>query len=225
MTEPVSPSVGWGVLHLFCQPRPLLDAEAVRAAVKADRGDRPPGRDGRHARPQGRPGLHGARARPAPAPPVPDGAAGGRARRGRLLRVAHRGVASTPRACPSRCSRPACTRSCRPEGKPAFCFYPMSKRREARAELVHAAVRRAQRADARARRLGADLRRPGAAGHHRLDRARRLRVGRHAVRRPSRRPEGGRLHHALRPGVGHLRRVRPFYAGMVTSLDDLLAGT
>src|SRR6478752_8034742 len=34
MTEPVSPSVGWGVVHLFCQPGPLLDGEAVRAAVK-----------------------------------------------------------------------------------------------------------------------------------------------------------------------------------------------
>ena len=43
---------------------------------------------------------------------------------------------------------------------------------------------------------------------HRLDRPRRLRVGRHAVRRPPRRPEGGRLHDALRPGLGHLRRVR-----------------
>ena len=39
-----------------------------------------------------------------------------------------------------------------PEGKRAFCFYPMSKRREADAELVHAAVRRAQGADVRARR-------------------------------------------------------------------------
>ena len=34
-TEPVSPSVGWGVLHLFCKARPDLDAEAVRTAVKA----------------------------------------------------------------------------------------------------------------------------------------------------------------------------------------------
>ena len=34
MTEAVSPSVGWGVVHLFCQPGPLLDGEAVRAAVK-----------------------------------------------------------------------------------------------------------------------------------------------------------------------------------------------
>jgi chlorite dismutase len=38
-TEPVRPSVGWGVLHLFCKPSPLLlDAEAVVAAVKAAEG-------------------------------------------------------------------------------------------------------------------------------------------------------------------------------------------
>ena len=41
-----------------------------------------------------------------------------------------------------------------------------------------------------------------------LGRPRRLRVGRHAVRRASRRPEGGRVHDALRSGVGGVRRVR-----------------
>jgi hydrogen peroxide-dependent heme synthase len=35
MSEAVSPATGWGVLHLFCKPTPLADAEAVRAAVKA----------------------------------------------------------------------------------------------------------------------------------------------------------------------------------------------
>jgi hydrogen peroxide-dependent heme synthase len=35
MSDPVSPSVGWGVLHLFCKPTPLLDPEAVVSAVKA----------------------------------------------------------------------------------------------------------------------------------------------------------------------------------------------
>ena len=34
MTEPISPSVGWGVLHLFCKPTPALDREALVAAVK-----------------------------------------------------------------------------------------------------------------------------------------------------------------------------------------------
>ena len=35
MTDPVSPATGWGVLHLFCRPTPLFDGEAVVAAVKA----------------------------------------------------------------------------------------------------------------------------------------------------------------------------------------------
>ena len=35
MSEPVTPANGWGVLHLFCKPTPLLDGEAVVAAVKA----------------------------------------------------------------------------------------------------------------------------------------------------------------------------------------------
>lgn len=35
MTEPVIPSIGWGVLHLFCQARPGADGEAVATAVKA----------------------------------------------------------------------------------------------------------------------------------------------------------------------------------------------
>jgi peroxiredoxin len=34
MPEPVAPSVGWAVLHLFCQPASSLDGEAVVAAVK-----------------------------------------------------------------------------------------------------------------------------------------------------------------------------------------------
>jgi peroxiredoxin len=35
MSEPVMPAKGWGVLHLFVKPTPLVDAEAVRAAVKS----------------------------------------------------------------------------------------------------------------------------------------------------------------------------------------------
>jgi hydrogen peroxide-dependent heme synthase len=34
-SAPVSPSAGWGVLHLFCKPTPMIDREAVVAAVKA----------------------------------------------------------------------------------------------------------------------------------------------------------------------------------------------
>jgi len=35
VTEPVVPSTGWGVLHLFGKPTPLVDSEAIVAAVKA----------------------------------------------------------------------------------------------------------------------------------------------------------------------------------------------
>ena len=35
MTEALAPSEGWGVLHLFCKPRPGADAQAVSSAVKA----------------------------------------------------------------------------------------------------------------------------------------------------------------------------------------------
>jgi chlorite dismutase len=34
MPEPLEPTVGWGVLHLFCRPRADIDREAVLAAVK-----------------------------------------------------------------------------------------------------------------------------------------------------------------------------------------------
>jgi chlorite dismutase len=39
MSEPLSPSVGWGVLHLFCKIGPSSDGEAVVSAVKAAAGD------------------------------------------------------------------------------------------------------------------------------------------------------------------------------------------
>lgn len=37
-SEPVTPSTGVGVLHLFCKPTPMFDAEAAVAAVKAAEG-------------------------------------------------------------------------------------------------------------------------------------------------------------------------------------------
>jgi len=40
VTEPLTPTVGWGVLHLFCKVRATTDASAVIAAVKrAEEGD------------------------------------------------------------------------------------------------------------------------------------------------------------------------------------------
>jgi peroxiredoxin len=35
MTESITPSEGWGVLHLFCKVAPLADAAAIAAAVKS----------------------------------------------------------------------------------------------------------------------------------------------------------------------------------------------
>jgi chlorite dismutase len=35
MTDAVTPNEGWGVLHLFCKVTPLADADGVRAAVKS----------------------------------------------------------------------------------------------------------------------------------------------------------------------------------------------
>jgi peroxiredoxin len=39
MPEPLEPSVGWGVLHLFCKVTPLADGEAVAAAVQRAEAD------------------------------------------------------------------------------------------------------------------------------------------------------------------------------------------
>ena len=39
MPEPLSPATGWGVLHLFCTPTPLADGEAIAAAVKSCEAD------------------------------------------------------------------------------------------------------------------------------------------------------------------------------------------
>ena len=35
MPEAMSPTTGWGVLHLFCKPTPAADAQAITTAVKA----------------------------------------------------------------------------------------------------------------------------------------------------------------------------------------------
>ncbi len=73
-----------------------------------------------------------------------------------------------------------------PEGKPAFCFYPMSKRRnvgqnwfslpyDERLELMHGHGKTGRTF------TGSHL-----AAHHRIDGARRLRVGGHALWRAPR---------------------------------------
>jgi chlorite dismutase len=37
--QPLTPATGWGVLHLFCKPAPFADAEAITAAVKSCEAD------------------------------------------------------------------------------------------------------------------------------------------------------------------------------------------
>ena len=39
MSEAIKPSIGRGVVHLFCKPTPLLDGDAVVAAVRAAEGE------------------------------------------------------------------------------------------------------------------------------------------------------------------------------------------
>ena len=110
MTEPLAPSVGWGVLHLFCRLDPGAwaaggsgcDADAVIQAVKAAEAD------GvqvvtvamlGHKADLGVMALGPGPVAPAPAPVRP---AGGRTRRRRLLRVADRGVGVRRRVSPTR---------------------------------------------------------------------------------------------------------------------------
>jgi chlorite dismutase len=128
MSEPLAPSVGWGVLHLFCRIGPRSDGEAIVAAVKeaaggdhqvvafsvfghkADMGVMAVGPDwGRLRRLQA--GLQ---------------AAG--------LQVASSYVSLTElseysKGMPEEHLQARLYPKLPPEGKRAFCFYPMSKRR------------------------------------------------------------------------------------------------
>ena len=71
-----------------------------------------------------------------------------------------------------------------PEGMTAFCFYPMSKRRgESEGSNWFSMPFEERKAhDARTRGRGPHLRRTDRPGDHRIDRHRRLGVGRHPVR-------------------------------------------
>ena len=100
MAEPLSPQVGWGVLHLFCKPSPARRRRGRRRRGEGGRGGRRPGRPGRRPRPQGRSRLHGPRRRPVAPAPLPDRPARPPGSRSSTPTSRSPRSASTPRACP-----------------------------------------------------------------------------------------------------------------------------
>jgi chlorite dismutase len=124
----VVPTTGWGVLHLFCRPTPLVDGEAVVAAVKACEGAGYQvvtasmlghkadacflalGPDWRVLR-RFQTALHGAGLETVDS------------------YVALTEVSEYAKGMPEEMLRARLYPNLPPEGKPAFCFYPMSKRR------------------------------------------------------------------------------------------------
>jgi peroxiredoxin len=130
VSEPVSPANGWGVLHLFCKPTPALDGEAVVAAVKgcesaghqvvsasmlghkADLAFMALGPDWRELR-RLQSGLQAAGL------DVVDSY------------VSLTEVSEYAKGMPAEMLEARLHPNLPPAGKPAFCFYPMTKRREA----------------------------------------------------------------------------------------------
>jgi hydrogen peroxide-dependent heme synthase len=128
-SEAVTPKVGWGVLHLFCKPTPLADGEALVAAVKATQAT---GHQVVTA------SMLGHKADLCVMIVGPD------LRELRRLQTAvqHAGyevvdsyasmteVSEYAAGMPMEILKPRLEPVLPPEGKPAFCFYPMSKKRE-----------------------------------------------------------------------------------------------
>jgi len=129
MSEPVCPANGWGVLHLFCKPTPLVDAEAVRAAVKA-------ATEADHQVVTA--AMLGHKADLAFVGIGPDLRQLRRLQSGLQsagLEVVDSYVSLTElseyaKGLPAEMAEARLHPKLPPEGKPAFCFYPMSKRRE-----------------------------------------------------------------------------------------------
>jgi chlorite dismutase len=128
MPEPLVPAVGWGVLHLFCKVGPLADGEAVTAAVKGAEAD------GVQVVPVAMLGHKADLAVMALAPDLwrlrqlqTDLADAG-------LDVVDSYVSLTElseyaQGVPEEMRQARLHPQLPPEGKAAFCFYPMSKRR------------------------------------------------------------------------------------------------
>src|SRR5215213_7145270 len=183
MTEPLVPSEGWGVLHLFCKVGPATESEAVRTAVKAAEGV------GLQVVPFAVLGHKADIGFMALGPDLwrlralqTDLVAAGLEVRDSYVSLTE--VSEYAAGVPEKQKRVRLYPELPPEGMTAFCFYPMTKRRDPEQnwyELPYV--------------LG-----PGGPAGDRLCRPRRLRVGGVALRRPPRRPQGVRLHDALRPG-------------------------
>jgi chlorite dismutase len=129
MTEPVSPAVGQGVLHLFCRPTPLVDAEAVVAAVKAAT------TDDEQVVPVAVLGHKADLAFMALGPDLRRLRAFQSALQAAGLEVVDSYVSLTElseyaQGVPDEMKQARLFPQLPPEGKPAWCFYPMSKRRQ-----------------------------------------------------------------------------------------------
>ena len=147
MSEAISPSTGWGVLHLFCKPSDQLDPEAVVAAVKATR------ETGHQVVTAAMLGHKCDVAVMAVGPDLRQLRALQRALQAAGLQVVDSYVSLTEvseyaKGMPEQMIEARLHPQLPPEGKPAFCFYPMSKRRndgnnwftlphDERSELMH----------------------------------------------------------------------------------------
>lgn len=148
MPAPLEPTVGWGVLHLFCKAGPLADAAALVAAVEAAEAD------GHQVVPAAMLGHKADLALMALGPDL------WRLRR-LQTEVVHAGlevvdsyvslteISEYAQGVPDELREARLHPNLPPEGKAAFCFYPMSKRRgdadnwftlpyDDRLELMHA---------------------------------------------------------------------------------------
>ena len=128
MTEPLHPTVGLGVLHLFCRPTPLVDREAVLAAVKAAEAE------GDQVVPVALLGHKGDLAVMALGEDLWRLRRLQSALQAAGLEVVDSYVSLTElseyaQGVPEEMRQARLHPQLPPEGKPAFCFYPMSKRR------------------------------------------------------------------------------------------------
>jgi hydrogen peroxide-dependent heme synthase len=128
VTEPISPSTGWGVLHLFCKPATRVDAEAIVAAVKAAEAA------AHQVVPVAMLGHKADLAFMALGPDLRELRRFQTALQAAGLDVVDSYVSLTEiseyaKGMPAQMLEARLRPKLPPEGKPAFCFYPMTKRR------------------------------------------------------------------------------------------------